>query len=65
MVKEMIAEVIPGERKFVNAEFPHAIADLFCQWRCNYWSAQLQVPQLGLCEAGVIEVIEQMRRGAR
>ena len=32
--KEMIAQVILGDKKFVNIEVPHAIEDLFC-FRCG------------------------------
>ncbi len=32
--KEMVAEVILGDRRFVNVEVPHAIQDLFC-YRCG------------------------------
>ncbi len=45
----MIAEVILGERKFVNVEVPHAIEDLFCHkcgtkipdlrsFKCHNWA---------------------------
>ena len=47
--KEMIAEVILGDRKFVNVEVPHAIADLYCHqcgeairdlrsFKCHNWA---------------------------
>lgn len=47
--KDMIAEVILGERKFVNLEVPHAIQDLFCyqcgkaipdlrSFKCHNWA---------------------------
>jgi hypothetical protein len=32
--RDMIAEVILGDKKFVNVEVPHAIQDLFCH-RCG------------------------------
>lgn len=61
--KEMIAEVILGERKFVNIEVPHAIADLFCHgcgaaivdlrsFKCHNWA---------YAKPALLEVIEQMR----
>jgi hypothetical protein len=63
--KEMIAEVILGERKFVNIETPHAIADLFCHgcgtaildlrsFKCHNWA---------YAKPALLEVIEHMRRG--
>jgi hypothetical protein len=65
--KEMIAEVILGDRKFVNVEVPHAIADLFCHrcgavipdlrsFKCHNWA---------YARPALLEVIEQMRRGSR
>ena len=47
--KEMIAEIILGDRKFVNVEVPHAIADLICygcgaaipdlrSFKCHNWA---------------------------
>ncbi len=47
--KELIAEVILGERKFVNIEVPHAIEDLSCHqcgkpipdlrsFKCHNWA---------------------------
>jgi hypothetical protein len=47
--KEVIAEVILGDRKFVNVEVPHAIEDLFCHqcgdripdlrsFKCHNWA---------------------------
>ena len=47
--KELIAEVILGDRKFINVEVPHAIADLFCHqcgqqipdlrsFKCHNWA---------------------------
>lgn len=47
--KEMIAEVILGDKKFVNVEVPHAIEDLFCHqcgdrvpdlrsFKCHNWA---------------------------
>jgi len=65
--KEMIAEVILGERKFVNVEVPHAIADLFCHgcgaaipdlrsFKCHNWA---------YAKPALLEVIEQMRRASR
>jgi hypothetical protein len=65
--KEMIAEVILGERKFVNIEVPHAIADLFCHgcgaaipdlrsFKCHNWA---------YAKPALLEVIEQMRGGSR
>jgi hypothetical protein len=47
--KEMIAEVILGDRKFVNVEVPHAIQDVFCyqcgkeivdlrSFKCHNWA---------------------------
>lgn len=47
--KEMIAEVILGDKKFVNIEVPHAIEDLFCygcgqlipdirSFKCHNWA---------------------------
>jgi hypothetical protein len=62
--KEMIAQVILGDRKFVNVEVPHAIQDLFCHqcgvaipdlrsFKCHNWA---------YAQPALLEVIEQMRR---
>jgi hypothetical protein len=65
--KERIAQVMLGERKFVNIEVPHAIADLFCHgcgavipdlrsFKCHNWA---------YAKPALLEVIEHMRRGSR
>lgn len=63
--KEMIAEVILGDRKFVNVEVPHAIEDLFCHqcgasipdlrsFKCHNWA---------YAREALVKVIQEMRRG--
>jgi len=64
--KELIAEVILGDRKFVNVEVPHAIADLFCHqcgqripdlrsFKCHNWA---------YARPALLKVIQEMRRNA-
>jgi hypothetical protein len=55
--KEMIAEVILGDRKFVNVEVPHAIEDLFCHQcgKAHSGPPQLQVSQLGIRASGAAQ----------
>jgi hypothetical protein len=62
--KEMIAEVILGDRKFVNVEVPHAIEDLFCHqcgtaipdlrsFKCHNWA---------YAREAMLKVIQEMQR---
>ncbi len=62
--RELIAEVILGDRKFVNVETPHAIQDLFCHqcgeaipdlrsFKCHNWA---------YAAPALLEVIEHIRR---
>ena len=63
--KELIAEVILGEKKFVNIEVPHAIADLYCygcgvlipdlrSFKCHNWA---------YAKEALVRAIEDMQRG--
>lgn len=65
--KEMVAEVILGDRKFVNVEVPHAIQDLYCfncgeeipdirSFKCHNWA---------YASRPILRVIEQMRERAQ
>jgi hypothetical protein len=61
--KELVAEVILGDRKFVNVEAPHAIADLHCHqcgkaipdlrsFKCHGWA---------YARGDLLKVIQQVR----
>jgi len=61
--KELIAEIILGDRKFVNVEVPHAIEDLVCykcgsripdlrSFKCHNWAYPRQA---------MLDVIEEIR----
>jgi hypothetical protein len=63
--REIIAEVILGERKFVNIEVPHAIEDLFCHqcgeripdlrsFKCHNWA---------YAREALVKVIQEMNEG--
>lgn len=62
--KEMIAEVILGDRKFVNVEVPHAIEDLYCyqcgqpipdlrSFKCHNWA---------YAREAMLKVIQEMQK---
>jgi len=64
--KAMIAEVILGERKFVNVEVPHAIAGLVCHgcgaeildlrsFKCHNWA---------YAREAMLAVIQRMEQGS-
>jgi hypothetical protein len=62
--KQLLVEVILGERKYVNVEVPHAIADLVCykcrtpivdlrSFKCHNWA---------YARGSILEIIERSSR---